>query len=186
MILVKVTKKTGKSATTLIAAAVASARHLRQRYAEVHGIVPTLHAAAGQAAMGPATQDAATRQRALEIGLEMMRREAEFRAAQDGLIAASKHVPEELGAGLGEFFSIQRTHYLVAETGVFAGSVSQSAASAASNARRIRAASSRQSRATGSIMYAQRSVAPCPTEEPGRETPSQTMRLRGFASSDVR
>ena len=77
-------------------------------------------------------------------------------------------------------------HTLVAEAGVFAGSVSQSAASAASNARRIRAASSRQSRATSGMIYARRSVAPCPTEEPGRETPSQTVRLRGFASSEVR
>ena len=33
-------------------------------------------------------------------------------------------------------------------------------------------------------MYVRRSVAPCPTEEPGRETPSQTVRLRGGASSE--
>ena len=58
------------------------AEALRQRYAELHGIGPTLHAASGQVAMGPATQDAATHQRASEIGLEMMRREAELRAAQ--------------------------------------------------------------------------------------------------------
>ena len=58
------------------------AEALRQRYAELHGIGPTLHANSGQAAIGPATQDAASHQRALEIGLEMMRREAELRAAQ--------------------------------------------------------------------------------------------------------
>ena len=58
------------------------AEALRQRYAELHGIEPVLNANTGQAAMGPATQDAATHQRALELGLEMMRREAELRAAQ--------------------------------------------------------------------------------------------------------
>ena len=78
-------------------------------------------------------------------------------------------------------------HTLVAEAGVFSGSVSQSAASAASNARRMCAASSRQSRATSGMMYARRSVAlPRATEEPGRETPSQTVALRGGASSEVR
>ena len=40
------------------------AEALRQRYAELHGIGPTLHADPGQAAIGPATQDAATHQRA--------------------------------------------------------------------------------------------------------------------------
>ena len=36
------------------------AEALRQRYAELHGIEPVPDANAGQAAMGPATQDAAT------------------------------------------------------------------------------------------------------------------------------
>ena len=58
------------------------AEALRQRYAELHGTGPALHTNSGQAAIGPATQDAATHQRALEKDLEMMRREAELRAAQ--------------------------------------------------------------------------------------------------------
>ena len=73
------TGQAGQSATTWQQRARGDpAEALRQRYAELHGIEPALHATVGQAAMGPATQDAATHQRALEIGLEMMRREASF------------------------------------------------------------------------------------------------------------
>ena len=58
------------------------ARALRQRYAEVHGITPAQPAAGGTTAAGPAIHDAAVHQRALQLGLEMMRREAEHRATQ--------------------------------------------------------------------------------------------------------
>jgi len=76
---------------------------------------------------------------------------------------------------------------LVAEAGVFAGSVSQSATHAASNARRMRAASSRQSRATSGMMYTRRSVAPCGTSlQPACDTPSQTLLDFGDASSELR
>ena len=42
--------------------------------------------------------------------LELVTTMEQWESMVGGLIAASKHVPEELGAGLGEFFSIQRTH----------------------------------------------------------------------------
>ena len=77
------------------------AEALRQRYAELHSIGPTLHATSGQAAMGPATQDAATHQRALEIGLEMMRREAEFRAARRQREAPPQEVVTPLQLPMG-------------------------------------------------------------------------------------
>ena len=78
------------------------AEALRQRYAELHSIGPTLHATSGQAAMGPATQDAATHQRALEIGLEMMRRrEAGFRAAQREAPSQEVVTPLQLPMGGG-------------------------------------------------------------------------------------
>ena len=77
------------------------AEALRQRHAELHGIGPTLHAASGQAAMGPATQDAATHQRALEIGLEMVRQEAELRAAQRVAPPQETVVPLQLPMGSG-------------------------------------------------------------------------------------
>jgi len=76
---------------------------------------------------------------------------------------------------------------LVAEAGVFTGSVSQSAFSAASHARRMRAASSHQRRATSGMMYARRSVAPCGTSlQPACDTPSQTLLDFGDASSEPR
>ena len=66
-----------------------------------HVVGPTLHAAAGQAVMGPATQDAATHQRALKIGLEMMRREAELRAAQREAPPQAVVTPLQLPIGGG-------------------------------------------------------------------------------------
>jgi hypothetical protein len=43
--------------------------------------------------------------------LEFVTTMEQWESMVDGLIAASKHVPEELGAGLSNFFSMQRKHY---------------------------------------------------------------------------
>ena len=83
------------------------AEALRQRYAELHGTEPVLHANPGQAAKWgrrrrtprPTTRD----QRALEIGLhvEMMRREAELRAAQQAAPPQGAVAPLQLPMGGG-------------------------------------------------------------------------------------
>ena len=77
------------------------ARALRLRYAEVHGITPAQPAAGAAAAVGPETHDAAVHQRALQLGLEMMRREAEHRAAQTAVPPPPAMTPTQLPMGGG-------------------------------------------------------------------------------------